>query len=274
MKLSISTVSFQSCSVEETARIACALGFEAINLVGISADIGSAGTLYIGDPSEVGRVRSLGMTVPNLHWGFGASFRPAINDPDPAARAKYKEAYRRAVEFCHEAGILSITVVPGIINPGQSEHDARALSVDVFNEFVPIAAGADVLLTTEAHVKSAFESPDSALELARSVAGLGIVLDYAHFVCQGYPQSTIDPLCEYTADVHLRQARPGLMQTPLEQGTINFALVLDHLRQVGYAGYLCMEYVHMDYIGANNVDVVTETVKTRDFVKEYLGARV
>lgn len=272
MKLSVSAVSFLSCSLEEAAGIARALGLEAINLIGIAAENVFGGILHVS-PSEVNRVRALGMTVPNLHWGIAGGFQPAINDPDPGVRANNKELYQRAVEFCHEAGILSITVVPGIVHPGQSVHDARALAVDVFNEFVPIASEANVRLTTEAHVKGVFESPESALELVKAVPGLGLILDYAHFVCQGYPQSSVDPLCQFTADVHLRQAKPGLLQTALEDGTINFALVLDQLRQVGYADYLCLEYVHQDYIGADNVDVLTETVKMRDFVRAQLGTR-
>jgi sugar phosphate isomerase/epimerase len=269
MKLSISTVSFLICSLEEAAGIARALGLEAVNIVGIAAEDVSGVVLHIA-PSEVKRVRALEMTIPNLHWGIVAGFRPAINDPDAKVRKKSKELYQRAVDFCHEAGILTITVVPGLVHPGQSLHDARALSADVFNEFVPIASAADVQLTTEPHVKGLFESPESTLELLKAVPGLGLILDYAHFVCQGYTQPSIDPLCQFASDVHLRQAKPGLLQTPLEDGTINFTLVLDQLRHVGYAGYLCLEYVHQDYIGADNVDVITETIKMRDFVREQL----
>ncbi len=270
MKLSVSSVSFPSCSPEEAAGIVRAVGIDAINLVGIAPEHGIKAFLHI-TPADAKRVRALGMTVPNLHWAIGNGFRPAINDPDPGVRAKNKEVYQRAVEFCHEAGILSITVVPGLVHPGQSVHDARALAIDVYNEFVPIASAAGVRLTAEPHVKGIFESPESALDLFRAVPGLGLILDYAHFVCQGYTQPCIDPLCPFAVDVHLRQAKPGLLQTALEDGTINFAFVLDQLRQVGYTGYLCLEYVHQDYIGANNVDVLSETIKTRDLVREQLG---
>jgi len=51
-----------------------------------------------------------------------------------------------------------------------------------------------VVLLVEPHVKSSFESPQSALWLAEQVPGLGIVLDYAHFVCQGYTQAEVDIL--------------------------------------------------------------------------------
>lgn len=269
MKLSVSSASFRSCSLEEAAGIARSLGFEAIDIEGTARE----GILNVAR-SEVNRVRALEMTVPNLLWSFGGSgFRPAINDPDPTVRARNKDMCRRLMEFCHEAGILSAMVLPGIVHPGQSVADARALAVEVFNEFLPIAQEARVALVTEAHVGSAFESPESALTLVKQTPGLGIVLDYAHFVCQGYPQSAADSLCAYAAHVHMRQAKPGLLQTALEDGTINFALVLDQLHQVGYVGYLCVEYVHQNYIGANNVDVITETLKMRDFLKAHLKGR-
>ena len=70
--------------------------------------------------------------------------------------------------------------------------------------------------------------------------------------------------------MHLRQAKNGLLQTALEDGTINFALIVDKLRSVDYEGYLCVEYVHQNYLGATNVDVITETVKMRDFLSNYI----
>ena len=56
----------------------------------------------------------------------------------------------------------------------------------------------------------------------------------------------------------------------LQEGTIDSWFVLDWLCQVGYGGFLCVEYVHVDYIGGSNVDVVTETVKMRDLIRAHL----
>jgi sugar phosphate isomerase/epimerase len=269
MKLAVAQVSFAACTLEEAAGVARALGFEAMDLVGVPSAEGVA-----GEVSDVRRVRALGLTVPNLHWGFsGVAFRPSINDPDPQVRAHNKDLYRRMMAFCHEAGILSATVLPGIIYPGQSTADARSLAVEVFNDFLPIAGEAGVALVTEAHVGSCFESPQSALALVQGAPGLGLVLDYAHFVCQGYSQADVDPLCAYTAHVHVRQAKPGFLQTPLSDGTINFGQVLDQLRLAGYERYLSVEYVYSSYMQSNNVDIVTETTKTRDLLKSYLEAQ-
>lgn len=139
------------------------------------------------------------------------------------------------------------------------------------NEYVNITREAGIGLFIEPHVNSWFESPKMATWLAQQVPGGKIALDYSHYICQGYTQPEVDPLIPYAGHIHLRQAKSGLLQTKLEEGTINFALVLDELQNKGYSGYWCVEYVHQDYIGADNVDVITETVKMRDFLKSYLN---
>jgi sugar phosphate isomerase/epimerase len=273
MKACVSTLSFRSCGLEEAAGIIRALGFDAMDVDGALDTTLKREAILSVDRSEVSRLRAFEMTVPNIHWTFGkASLMPAINDPDPAVRARHKDMFLRLVEFCHEAGILSILVLPGVFYPGQTAAEARALAASALTEFLPIAQEAGVTLGIEGHVGSIFGSPESILALIEQVPGLGVVHDYAHFVCQGYPQSAADALCAHTIHVHLRQAKSGLLQTPLEDGTINFALVLDQLRGAGYDRYLCIEYVHQDYIGADNVDIVTETVKMRDFLKAHLNA--
>ena len=74
------------------------------------------------------------------------------------------------------------------------------------------------------------------------------VLDYSHFICQGYTQSEVDILIPYTRHVHLRQVKmdfykPNFKKEQLE-GTIKFSLVLDNLRIAGFDGYLSVEYVN------------------------------
>ena len=74
------------------------------------------------------------------------------------------------------------------------------------NEFVEISQKSYITFMVEPHVKSSFESPESALWLAEQVKGMGIVLDYSHFIWKGYTQSEVDILIPYTRHVHLRQA--------------------------------------------------------------------
>jgi sugar phosphate isomerase/epimerase len=128
-----------------------------------------------------------------------------------------------------------------------------------------------VTLTIEPHVHSFLESPALALDLLARVPGLKLTLDYAHFVCLGHTQEAIDPLAAHAAHVHVRQARPGALQTKLAQGTINMAAMLGTLRDAGYTGWLSLEWVHQDYMDTLYDDVLTETIAGRDALRAWIG---
>ena len=271
MKMSLAIQSLRSCTMEEAAGIARALGFDALDLDGVMDTTLQREKIFKLDRSEVQRVKDLGLKTPNIHWTFApGSLLPAINDPDPRVRQDNKEQIKRLADFCQAAGIASILVLPGVILPGQSLAEGHQLSVEALHDYVEIAQAAGLVMGFEAHVGSSFESPESAAWLAAQAPGAGIVLDYAHFVCQGYTQDQVDRLAGQTCHVHLRQAKPGLMQTKLEDGVINFPRLFDTLREAGYDGYLCVEYVHQAYIGADNVDIVTESIKMRNLIRKHV----
>ena len=112
------------------------------------------------------------------------------------------------------------------------------------------------------------------LELLRLAPSLKLTLDYAHFVCLGYRQEEIDALAPHAAHVHVRQARPGVLQAKLSQGTLNFAAMLGVLHDAGYDGYLSVEWVHQDYMETLYDDVLTETIQARDALRAWLGPRI
>ncbi len=272
MKMCLAIQSLRSCGLEESAGIARALGFTALDLDGVMDTTLNREKILKRDGGEIARVKALGLTIPNIHWTFspGGLF-PAINDPDPKVRADNLEQIKRLVDFCQAAHILSILVLPGMPISGQSLTESHQYSADAMRQFQTIGLEAGVGMMFEPHVKSTFESPAAAVWLVQQAPGAGVVLDYSHFVCQGYTQPEINKLIPYTQHVHLRQARPGLLQTRLDDGVINFPLVFEALRAENYSGYLCIEYVYQDYIGANNVDVLTETVKTRDLIRQHIA---
>ena len=51
---------------------------------------------------------------------------------------------------------------------------------------------------------------------------------------------------------------------------IDFPGVIDMLRDVGYAGFLTLEYEHDPWQGCDNVDVFAESIKMRDLVMPLL----
>ena len=93
---------------------------------------------------------------------------------------------------------------------------------------------------------------------------LKLALDPAHFMALGYRQYEVETLCQHTGHVHLRQAKQGVLQGRMEDGTINFPASFGALRDAGYDGWLAIEYVHQAYLNTLFEDVLSETVKMRD----------
>jgi sugar phosphate isomerase/epimerase len=252
MKLSLTSWSLPACTLAEAAGIAKVLGIGALD-VGYFYGPALDKARVLAEPERVAdEVRALGIAVPCLYHLFGASLADR-NLADPRHRAANEADLRQAVNFCKAAGIGVVFVLPGVVNPGQGREAALAESAESLKRLLPIAAA----LT---------------LELLSKVPGLKLALDYAHFVCLGYRQEEIDALAPHAGHVHLRQAKMGELQTKLAKGTINIGAELATLRDVGYAGYLALEYTHQDYMDSLYDDVLTETIQMRDAVRAWEAA--
>lgn len=272
MKLCVTAWSFPMLTLREVAGVAQAIGIDAVD-IGLFYRSALDRERVLHEPEAYGaELRQLGVQLSNLYWLFGADLAER-NLADPTGRTANVRDMAHVARFCTSAGIPSIMILPGIVGPGQSRSAALRESAASLRELLPIAQAAGVQLALEPHVHSLVESPALAAELLTAAPGVGLVLDYAHFVCLGYRQDEIDPLAPHAVHMHLRQARPGALQAKFAQGTLNFAALLATLRDTGYTGYLALEYVHQDYMNTLHDDVLTETVLMRDFVRANEGVR-
>lgn len=270
MKLSLTTWSLRSLTLQEAAGLSNLLGIGALDL-GYFYRPGLDREALIADPDGTAdRVLQLGVALPNLYHLFGGSLSDR-NLAHPGHRERNEADFRAVVRFAKRAGLETVFVLPGVVNPGQDRASALAESAESLRRLVAIAAPAGIQLTVEPHVHSYLESPTLVLDLLDRVPGLKLTLDYAHFACLGYRQEEIDGLAPHAAHVHLRQARAGVLQCKLSLGTLNFGAMLGTLKAAGYDGYLSIEYVHQDYMDGQHDDVLTETVDMRDCVREWLA---
>lgn len=270
MKLCVTSWSFPALTLREVAGVARAIGIGAVD-VGLFYRSTLDRARVLSEPEAyAAELRELGVQLSNLYWLFGGDLVER-NLADPSGRAANVRDMAQVTRFCAAAGIPSIMILPGVLGPGQSRSAALRESAASLRELLPLAQDAGVTLAIEPHVHSFVESPALAGELLAAAPGVGLVLDYAHFVCLGYRQDEIDPLAPHAVHVHLRQACPGALQAKLAQGTINFAALLATLRDAGYSGYLALEYVHQEYMGTLYDDVLTETVQMRDLVQAWMG---
>lgn len=271
MKLSLTSWSLRACSLQEAVGISKVLGIGALDLGYFYGPALSRDAILADPDGEAAKVRDLGIEVPCFYHLFGDSLL-GRNMANPAEHSGNWSDFRVICRFLERAGIPTVFVLPGVVNPGQSRTEALASSAAGLAELVRIGADGDITVTIEPHVHSYLESPALVEQLLDRVPGLKLTLDYAHFACLGYRQDEIDVLAPHAAHVHLRQARPGALQTKGAEGTINMEAQFGALRDVGFDSYLALEYVHQDYMDTVYDDVLTETIGLRDQFRTWSGA--
>jgi sugar phosphate isomerase/epimerase len=271
MHLTLTSWSFPSLTLEEAAGVSKVLGINALD-VSTKGRPGLDREQLLADPIAVAeRVRALGVGVTNYyhHFGEGLADRNLALPGTIDANARDLE---RVLRFADAAGIPTVFFLPGIVNPGQSRRQALDVAVESLTALLDVAKDFQAEICIEPIVRSFAESPAIVSELIART-GIRLALDYSHFVCLGYTQEQLDPLCAHAAHVHLRQARMGELQAKFAKGTINFPALFGTLAEAGYTGALAIEYVYQDFMNAYSDDVMTETVAMRDCFNEWNAAR-
>jgi sugar phosphate isomerase/epimerase len=274
MRLSGAAWSFVGASLRESRDIYRALSIDTIDLLASPGLLLDSGRIIEDPEREAREVSVLQSSIANLIFLFASDFsQRALNHRDPQVRARNARDFCAVAEFCRRSGIPSVTIVPGVEQEGWSHEKSLAVSAEALNELAAIAAARGVALFFEAHVTSVLESPQETLQFLQNNPQLKLTLDYSHFVFGGHSQEAIDVLASYAGHVHLRQAARGVLQARWDAGTIDFIRVVKKFANLGYKGYLALEYEHDTWMGNDRVDVMTETIKMRNVVLPILQAR-
>lgn len=210
-------------------------------------------------------VGEAGLGVSDFFPTFGEGFRGRpVNTLNSNEREANLGRFHAIVKVSKAIGARGITLLPGVIWDEIGPERSFEQSVEELRHLVPIAHDAGLRLSVECHLESVAEPPEKALELVNAVPGLKLTLDYSHFVAQGYRPEDVHPLVPHAGHFHARQARNGALQSSHWDGTLNFSDIVHRLKAAGYPGDLCLEYTWQEWRGANNVDVLSETILLRD----------
>jgi len=192
----------------------------------------------------------------------------AINQPDSSRRQRAREMFQKALDYASHLGSPHVTTLPGVYFDSVEPNSASwQRSLDELAWRVDRASEYKLVFSIEAHVGSLASTPKEAECLVRGVPGLSLTLDYTHFTRVGYPDSEIEPLVPFATHFHARGARKDRLQAPFKANTIDYARVLDCLRESQYRGYLGIEYVWIDWEHCNESDNLSETILFRDFLR-------
>lgn len=217
-----------------------------------------------------GKLRDRGLAPADIYLQTAPDFTSvAPNHPDPAVRRKARDLFSRTVEFATECGSRHVSALPGVHFDGVPEPDSVQLCHDELVWRCETARAQSITFGVEAHVGSIAPTPDAAAALVRSVPGLTLTLDYTHFTRAGVPDSEVEPLLPLASHFHARGARAGRLQASMQENVIDYGRVLDAMRQVGYSGYVGVEYVWIDWEHCNEVDNLSETILLRDLIRRH-----
>jgi sugar phosphate isomerase/epimerase len=216
--------------------------------------------------AELGaRLADHGLDVSDVFLQTGPE--PALesaNAPDPAVRKHVREMFLRTLEYAVALGAGHMTGLPGVVHPGVMPADSFNLAAEEASWRAEAAKQAGVIYGVEAHVGSVCPDPSSALAFLQRANGVTLTLDYGHFISEGLASEEVHPLLSYASHFHARGGCPGRLQASVKDNTIDFKFVADWLRNHSYRGYVCLEYVWIDWRGCNRTDNLSETILLRD----------
>jgi sugar phosphate isomerase/epimerase len=220
-----------------------------------------------------GQLEANGLAVADVFLQLDPDFVPfAINQLDPERRQHAREQFERTLEYAAALGARHVTTLPGVEFAGAPPGDAWARAVDELAWRAERAGALGIVFGVEPHVGSIAPHPQLAADLVAQVPGLTLTLDYTHFTRLGLADAEVEPLIALASHFHVRGARPGRLQAPFNDNTIDYARVLAAMRAAGYAGWLGIEYVWQDWEHCNECDNLSETILFRDHLRALLAS--
>lgn len=275
MKFTCTSWSWSLLPFEDVVRVMSILGFRAIDVGGFTGwahydanDLAAQPEGMAKTLKDISQRHNVQLT--DLILTFGGDLNEhCVNDPDQKVRAKNVETFKRLGDFCNQAGIPGMTLLPGVEHPAVGRSGSFDLSVQGLMPLAAAGRDAGLRVSFEPHLESISESPEDALKLVQQVEHLTFTLDYSHFVAQGYTDDQIEPLLEHAGHFHVRQSKKGENQCRTHEGSIDFDRALSRLQALGYQGWVAFEYVWEQWMDNDRVDVLCETLKLREQLAKF-----
>ena len=184
----------------------------------------------------------------------------ATNTPDESTRTSNRKLFLKTLDFVGALGCQHITGLPGVIHEGESFQDDWKRACEETHWRVETAKAENVVYSIEPHVGSILPDADTTLQFINDCPEITLTLDYGHFIYQGQTNESVHPLIPHASHFHARGGAKGKLQTMLKENEIDFKTVISRFKEIKYPGFICLEYVYVDWEGCNRTDNVSETI--------------
>lgn len=192
----------------------------------------------------------------------------AANSPEESVRTNNRELFLKTLEFTNTLGCRHITGLPGVIHEGENFNDDWKRACEETHWRKETAEAANVIYSIEPHLGSILPDAETTLRFIKDCRELTLTLDYGHFIYQGQTNESVHPLISYASHFHARGGAKGKLQTMVQDNEIDFETIIPRFTEIGYSGFICMEYVYQDWGGCNRTDNVSETIRLHDLLRQ------
>src|SRR5260370_6049129 len=139
MRLSGAAWYFVGATLRESVEIYRALQINAIDVLALPGFLLDSDKI-IENPSHTAlAIKELGVPVVNLMFNFAGNFSDrALNHKDESIRRRNIAEFHAVVEFCRQAEIPSVTMLPGVRQDGWPASKALEMSGEALDEMARI----------------------------------------------------------------------------------------------------------------------------------------
>jgi len=170
--------------------------------------------------------------------------RPDIMTCDDARRHESIDEIKRILEVVRKFGIDTWLLVPGRVSEECHYDVAYYHARDALRDLAPFAEEIDVTIAVEYVWNRFLLSPMEFDRFLGEVGSshVGLYFDTGNMVIQSYPEQWVKIVGDGVKKVHFKDfKREGYQWTPLLEGDVNFPLVMQELRAIGYDDALTSE---------------------------------
>jgi L-ribulose-5-phosphate 3-epimerase len=174
------------------------------------------------------------------HWKY------PLSSSDPAVVGKSLTGMRTSLHNAKLWGADAVLLVPAVVNPQTSYHDAWTRSQKEIRKFLPLAEELKIVIAIEEVWNKFLLSP---LEMASYIdefqsPWIKAWFDVGNVVLYGYPQDWIRTLGKRIVKVHLKDFKrkeDGYAWVNLGDGDVDWPAVRQAFAEIGYAGSATVE---------------------------------
>jgi hexulose-6-phosphate isomerase len=231
--------------VPDVFRLARQGGFEGVELT-LPAEGPFSLRATDAERQELRRLATEGPPIFNLNAGLPWEYSPSSLDED--IRNEGQMLVRRSIDLAADLGVDTLLYIPGVVTDDQPFAQVWDAARAATEMLLPAAEEAGVTLAVENVWNALILSPRDMLEFVDGFASpyLRVYFDVGNVMQFGHPQHWIEALgAERIARVHVKDfaVSPGgrLGFTQLLHGDVNWPVVMQTLRSVGYSGWITPE---------------------------------